>query len=64
MEQPRSEKFSKWAEDFEARSKAPVDKDHPKWLLSVSRQYRRLAAKKEKALEHREEQRKRKSERH
>ena len=64
MKQPRSEIFTKRAEDFEARSKASVDKDHPKWLLGVAKQYRRLAAKKEKALEHRQEQRKRKSQRH
>jgi hypothetical protein len=64
MKQPKSVIFTKWADEFEARSKAPVDKDHPKWLLGVAKQYRRLAAKKGKALEHRQEQRKRNSTRH
>ena len=64
MKKPSSEIFTEWAESFEARSKAPFDKDHREWLSGVAKQFRKLAAKKEKALEHKQEQRKRKSVRH
>jgi hypothetical protein len=56
MKKSRSEIFSEWADDFEARSKAPSDKDHPKWLAAAARDFRKRAARKEKALAHKQRQ--------
>jgi hypothetical protein len=59
MKQLRSEVLAAAADKLEARSKIPGDKDDPKWLKRVSRSYRRRAAKKEKAVEHKSIQKKR-----
>jgi len=59
MKQPRSEIFAAAADELEARSQIPGDKDDPKWLRRNARVYRQWAAKKEKAVEHKSIQKKR-----
>ena len=56
MKTPRAEVFAAAADKLEARSKIPSDKDDPKWLRRNARVFRQWAAKKEKAVEHKQQQ--------
>ena len=60
MQKPRAEILAANAEKLEKRSQLPSDKEHPKWLMGIAKRLRKRAAEKEKAFEHRQQQRKRK----
>ena len=59
MKQLRAEIFAAAAEKLEVRSQTPGDKDDPNWLRRHARVFRKWAAKKEKAVEHKHLQKKR-----
>ena len=59
MKTPRADIFAAAADKLEARSRIPSDKDDPKWLRRNARVFRQWAAKKEKAVEHKQHQKRR-----
>jgi hypothetical protein len=59
MKQTRAEKFAAIADKLEARSLDPRDKDAPGWLRKIAGKCRRRATKKERAIEHKQRQKKR-----
>jgi hypothetical protein len=56
----KADELANRASKLDERSKLPLPGDHPKWLKRRAKVYRKWAAQKEKALEHKKHQENRK----